>query len=72
MSDLNNGMNEFENISSEMEGIADLLICLGASLSAAGGGPSRDSLERALNAAANHIIRLSAVVETQGTKLAQP
>ncbi len=56
-------MNDLENISTELEGIADQLVCVAASLSAKGGPPSEESLERALNSAAIHLSRLAVILD---------
>lgn len=61
-------MNNLDNISTELEGIADMLACIAASLSSTEGAPSEEALDRALNSAANHISRLAAILDAKETE----
>lgn len=62
-------MTELEEISGEMEGVADQLDALAAALTSRNGAPTKEALERALITTAKHINRLAADVETHATEI---
>ena len=52
-------LDDIETATGELDGIAAQLNCVAYSLSARNGSPSKETLEKALLAMAEHIIRIS-------------
>lgn len=62
-------MNMLENISQELEGVADQLVCIVAGLTSKEGAPTKETLERALVSASSHIRRLAAVIDAKDAEI---